>query len=69
MPEVARDAVMVITSYSLFRIDYDDYAECTWSGLFLDEAQFKEPPIADLPAGEAAAGHLQGGDERDPDRE
>ncbi|WP_163167815.1 DEAD/DEAH box helicase [Arthrobacter sp. Alg241-R88] len=33
-------ADIVITSYALFRIDYDAYASCEWSGLVLDEAQF-----------------------------
>jgi SNF2 family DNA or RNA helicase len=33
-------ADIVITSYALFRIDYDSYASRTWSGLVLDEAQF-----------------------------
>ncbi|TLM83286.1 DEAD/DEAH box helicase [Pseudarthrobacter sp. NamE2] len=31
---------VVITSYALFRIDYDSYASRRWSGLVLDEAQF-----------------------------
>ena len=31
---------MVITSYSLFRLEYDEYAAVAWAGLFLDEAQF-----------------------------
>jgi SNF2 family DNA or RNA helicase len=30
----------VITSYALFRIDYDSYASRQWSGFVLDEAQF-----------------------------
>jgi superfamily II DNA or RNA helicase len=33
-------ADIVITSYALFRIDYDAYASHEWSGLVLDEAQF-----------------------------
>ncbi|MDQ0824008.1 superfamily II DNA or RNA helicase [Arthrobacter sp. B2I5] len=33
-------ADIVITSYALFRIDYESYASRTWSGLVLDEAQF-----------------------------
>ncbi|MET3719933.1 MULTISPECIES: DEAD/DEAH box helicase [unclassified Arthrobacter] len=33
-------ADIVITSYALFRIDYDSYASRTWAGLVLDEAQF-----------------------------
>ncbi|MDQ0730562.1 hypothetical protein QFZ57_001356 [Arthrobacter sp. B1I2] len=33
-------ADVVITSYALFRIDYEAYASHTWAGLVLDEAQF-----------------------------
>ncbi|MET0449189.1 MAG: DEAD/DEAH box helicase, partial [Aeromicrobium sp.] len=33
-------ADIVVTSYALFRIEYDAYAERTWAGLLLDEAQF-----------------------------
>lgn len=33
-------ADVVITSYALFRIDYDSYASLGWAGLVLDEAQF-----------------------------
>ncbi len=33
-------ADVVITSYALFRIEYDEYATVGWAGLFLDEAQF-----------------------------
>jgi len=33
-------ADLVITSYALFRIDYEAYASHAWSGLVLDEAQF-----------------------------
>jgi superfamily II DNA or RNA helicase len=38
--KVAVEADVVVTSYSLFRIEYDDYAAVRWAGLFLDEAQF-----------------------------
>jgi SNF2 family DNA or RNA helicase len=31
---------VVVTSYTLFRLDFDAYAEMPWSGLLLDEAQF-----------------------------
>ncbi len=40
LAEVAGSADVVITSYSLFRLDYDEYATVAWAGLFLDEAQF-----------------------------
>ncbi|MCD5342202.1 DEAD/DEAH box helicase [Arthrobacter sp. AK04] len=38
--EALAGADIVITSYALFRIDYEAYASRTWSGLVLDEAQF-----------------------------
>jgi superfamily II DNA or RNA helicase len=38
--ELAASADVVVTSYSLFRLEYEPYAAITWSGLFLDEAQF-----------------------------
>ena len=31
---------LVVTSYSLFRLEYEEYAADRWAGLFLDEAQF-----------------------------
>lgn len=33
------DVVVVVTSYALFRIEFDDYAALGWSVLVLDEAQ------------------------------
>ncbi|MDX6273398.1 MAG: hypothetical protein QOJ92_608 [Frankiales bacterium] len=33
-------ADVVVTSYALFRLEYDDYAALPWAGLMLDEAQF-----------------------------
>jgi superfamily II DNA or RNA helicase len=38
--EVAAGADIVVTSYALFRLEYDGYAEVPWAGLVLDEAQF-----------------------------
>ncbi len=38
--EVLAAADVVITSYALFRIDYQSYAALNWSALVLDEAQF-----------------------------
>jgi len=32
-------AHVVVTSYTLFRIEFDAYAELSWAGLVLDEAQ------------------------------
>ena len=40
LEDFTRGAHVVITSYSLFRLEYDQYAEIGWAGLFLDEAQF-----------------------------
>jgi superfamily II DNA or RNA helicase len=38
--ELAAGADVVVTSYALFRLEYDDYAAVSWAGLVLDEAQF-----------------------------
>ncbi|MEV7607799.1 DEAD/DEAH box helicase [Paenarthrobacter sp. NPDC089322] len=38
--EALAGADVVITSYALFRIDYEAYASSPWAGLMLDEAQF-----------------------------
>jgi superfamily II DNA or RNA helicase len=40
LSELSGRADVVITSYALFRLEYDAYAVVEWSGLFLDEAQF-----------------------------
>jgi len=40
LAELAAEADVVLTSYTLFRLEHDDYAALGWSGLFLDEAQF-----------------------------
>ncbi|MEP6560027.1 MAG: DEAD/DEAH box helicase [Nakamurella sp.] len=40
LSEELRDADLVLTSYALFRLDYDEYCAQHWSGLILDEAQF-----------------------------
>ena len=40
LSEVAADADVIVTSYTLFRLDYDTYAGRAWSGLILDEAQY-----------------------------
>ncbi|XVS65535.1 SNF2-related protein [Actinosynnema sp. CA-299493] len=37
---VITGADVVVTSYAVFRIDFDEYAKAPWSGLVLDEAQF-----------------------------
>jgi superfamily II DNA or RNA helicase len=38
--ELTEGADVVVTSYALLRIDFECYAEATWAGLILDEAQF-----------------------------
>ncbi|MCI0685669.1 MAG: DEAD/DEAH box helicase [Sporichthyaceae bacterium] len=40
LDEVVAGADVVVTSYTLFRLDFDAYAALDWSGLLLDEAQF-----------------------------
>ncbi|MFL4480466.1 SNF2-related protein [Paeniglutamicibacter sp. ORCA_105] len=42
--EIAAEVDIVITSYGLFRIDQEEYAATTFSGLILDEAQFVKNP-------------------------
>ncbi|MEV8377973.1 SNF2-related protein [Kribbella sp. NPDC056861] len=39
LAEVIGDADVVVTSYTLFRLDIDAYADRSWGGLVLDEAQ------------------------------
>jgi len=40
LADAVAGADVVITSYALFRLEYDEYAAIGWAGLFLDEAQF-----------------------------
>ena len=40
LDELAAGAHIVVTSYTLFRLDFDAHADRTWSGLILDEAQY-----------------------------
>jgi superfamily II DNA or RNA helicase len=40
LAEVIAGADVVVTSYTLFRLDVEDYVGAEWSGLILDEAQF-----------------------------
>jgi superfamily II DNA or RNA helicase len=39
LSELIAGADVVVTSYTLLRIDFDDYVALDWSGLILDEAQ------------------------------
>ncbi|SDO59260.1 Superfamily II DNA or RNA helicase, SNF2 family [Nakamurella panacisegetis] len=38
--DLVAEADVVITSYALFRLEFDDYDAQRWAGLILDEAQF-----------------------------
>ncbi|NMO55455.1 DEAD/DEAH box helicase [Actinoplanes sp. TBRC 11911] len=40
LASVVGGAQVVVTSYTLFRLEYDAYAALPWAGLILDEAQF-----------------------------
>ncbi len=40
LDEIVEGADLVVTSHTLFRLDFDDYAALPWSGLIMDEAQF-----------------------------
>ncbi len=40
LADAIADAHVVVTSYTLFRLDEEAYSAATWSGLVLDEAQF-----------------------------
>jgi superfamily II DNA or RNA helicase len=40
LDEIIAGADVVVTSYTLFRLDFEAYAAADWSGLLLDEAQF-----------------------------
>ncbi|HET9692351.1 MAG TPA: DEAD/DEAH box helicase [Acidimicrobiales bacterium] len=39
LAEVAAGADLVVTSYTLFRLEHTDYAAVAWAGMLLDEAQ------------------------------
>ena len=43
---VIGEAKVVITSYGLFRREFEAYESVSWSGLFLDEAQFVKNPTS-----------------------
>ena len=40
LAQAVATADVVITSYTLFRLDFDEYDAVSWAGLLLDEAQF-----------------------------
>ncbi len=39
LSQLASGADAIVTSYTLFRLDFEDYQDLDWSGLILDEAQ------------------------------
>ena len=38
--QVIVDTDIIVTSYAIFRLDYESWSQITWAGLVLDEAQF-----------------------------
>ncbi|BDZ47169.1 SNF2-related protein [Naasia aerilata] len=52
LSKAVKGADLVITSYALFRLDFEQYKSTTWAGLILDEAQFAKN--ADSKAHESA---------------
>ncbi len=43
-PRRSAGADIVVTSYTLFRLEFDEYEALDWAGLVLDEAQFVKNP-------------------------
>ena len=46
LAESIAGADLVVTSYTLFRLDFDAYRSAEWAGLILDEAQFVKNPAS-----------------------
>jgi SNF2 family DNA or RNA helicase len=44
LAEAVTGADVVVTSYTLFRLEFDGYRGIEWAGLVLDEAQFVKNP-------------------------
>ena len=40
LADMASATDVLVTSYALFRLEYEDYEALEWAGLFIDEAQF-----------------------------
>ena len=40
LADVARTSDLVVTSYAIFRLDFEAFSQVAWAGLILDEAQF-----------------------------
>ncbi|MDR0958959.1 MAG: DEAD/DEAH box helicase [Propionibacteriaceae bacterium] len=48
MREAIAGADVVVTSYTLFRLDSEDFIDQDWAGLLLDEAQFAKNPATQV---------------------
>ncbi len=46
LADAVAGAGLVVTSYTLFRLEYDEYEAIRWAGLLLDEAQFAKNPAS-----------------------
>jgi superfamily II DNA or RNA helicase len=46
LAEAVSGADVVVTTYTLFRLEHDAYRELDWAGLVLDEAQFVKNPLS-----------------------
>jgi SNF2 family DNA or RNA helicase len=46
LAEATADAGIVVTSYTLFRLEHEAYKALGWEGLLLDEAQFAKNPAS-----------------------
>nr|WP_246256374.1 DEAD/DEAH box helicase [Isoptericola halotolerans] len=44
LADVARDVDVLVTSYAVYRLEFEAFAGLEWSGLILDEAQFAKNP-------------------------
>ena len=70
LDELVAGAGIVVTSYALFRLDFEAYAAQTWAGLILDEAQFvKNRQCQGLPLRTQAGRAVQTRDHRHTDGE
>ncbi|MCK0116590.1 DEAD/DEAH box helicase [Isoptericola sp. S6320L] len=44
LAELVKDVDVVVTSYAVYRLEFEAFAALEWSGLILDEAQFAKNP-------------------------
>ena len=69
-PRSIAGADVVVTSYTLFRLDFEDYEALDWAGLILDEAQFvKNHQSKAYQCAQRLAGAVQARDHRHADGE